>query len=535
MRRLALPLVALGILFALAVAFLSVAASPSAAITGIILDEHGPLAGATVRIQTTNNSTLSAADGSFTLSGLVDGNPVTVSAWKADYYCAKLEAVTPPAAGISLTLYRYQTNDNPDYEWMPPTGVNSCFSCKTTVTQIWLDNDAHRTSGSSPRFFSLYNGTDLSGGGPVSPGYQIDFPGTAGNCAACHAPGAAVDAPFSTDMNLVSGIDRDFGIHCDFCHKVADVYLDPATGLPYANAPGVISLDLRRPFTAAEPGQLFFGTFDDTNAPEVETNLPLIGTSQWCAPCHQFSFWGTPIYQSFKEWLDSPYPAQGVECQTCHMPPDGVTTNVAEGFGGLERDPLTIHAHTMPGAANSALLGETVSLAAAAHVHLDQVVVDVTLTNTGAGHHVPTDHPGRQMILTVSALDGAGQPLPRLAGSSVPDWGGPQAGQPGKAYAKLLQDAASGEMPVVSYWKQTFIAGDNRLPALGSDATRYVFQVPPGGGTVQVSVEVRFRRLFWDLMQAKDWGEADLLMENWQGDLSVRPWSRVYLPLLAAP
>jgi hypothetical protein len=532
MRKIELSLVGLGILFALAALFLSAAASPAAAISGVIQDEYGPVAGATVRIQATTNNTLSAADGSFTLGGLPDGIPLTVSAWKEGYYCAKVETVTPPASGITLTLYRYQTNDNPDYEWMLPTGANSCFSCKTTVTQIWMDNDAHRTSGANPRFLSLYNGTDLSGAETVSPGFKMDFPGTAGNCASCHAPGAALDAPFSTDMNLLSGIDRDFGIHCDFCHKVADVYLNPATGLPYENAPGVISMDIRRPFTDMQPGQLFFGTFDDTNAPEVETYLPLIGKSQWCAPCHQFSFWGTPVYQSFKEWLDSPYPALGVECQTCHMPPDGVTTNVAEGFGGVERDPLTIHAHTMPGAANLALLQETVSLVATADVSLDRVLVNVTLTNTGAGHHVPTDNPGRQMILTVSAVGGDGKLLPRLSGGSVPAWGGPQAGQAGKAYAKILQDAASGELPVVSYWKQTFIVSDNRLPALGSDTTAYAFQAPPGGGMVQVSVELRFRRNFWDLMQAKNWEEADILMENWQGELTSQPWSRVYFPLL---
>ena len=164
------------------------------------------------------------------------------------YYCAKVEGVIPPASSLSLTLRLYQTNDNPDYEWIPPTGSNSCYSCKPGVTQIWLDNDAHARSGNNPRFFSLYNGTDITGTSVITPGYKLDFPGTAGNCATCHAPGAAVNAPFTTDMNLLSGIDRDFGVHCDFCHKVADVYLNPATGLPYPNAPGVISMDIRRPF-----------------------------------------------------------------------------------------------------------------------------------------------------------------------------------------------------------------------------------------------------------------------------------------------
>ena len=37
------------------------------------------------------------------------------------------------------------------------------------------------------------------------PGYQLDFPETAGNCAACHIPAAAVNTPYGTDPTQVSG------------------------------------------------------------------------------------------------------------------------------------------------------------------------------------------------------------------------------------------------------------------------------------------------------------------------------------------
>jgi hypothetical protein len=534
MQRLKGCIAVLGsVLAALGVGMVIEAASGrgAASINGVVVDSVGPVGGATVRIQATTNSTFSAPDGSFTLSGLQEGVAVTVSAWKKGYYCAKVEGVAPPASGITLTLRLYQTNDNPVYEWIPPTGVNSCYSCKPGVSQIWLDNDAHARSGINPRFLSLYNGTDITGTVAIAPGYKLDFPGTAGNCAACHAPGAAVDAPFTTGMDQLTGVDRDFGVHCDFCHKVAEVYLNPATGLPYENAPGVISMDVRRPFPASDRYQLFFGTFDDDNVPQEDTNLPLIAKSQWCAPCHQFSFWGTPIYQSYKEWLESPYPSMGVECQTCHMPPDGVTTNVAPGNGGVERDPSTIHAHTMPGAASLALLQNTVLMTTEVQTIPGALFVNVTLQNVGAGHHVPTDHPGRQMILTVTALDGQGQPLQQTSGSTVPAWGGLQAGMPGKAYAKLLRDAVTGAMPVVSYWKQSFIAGDNRLPALGRDDSVYVFRASPNGGPVTVKVELRFRRNFWDLMETRGWNEQDILMEAEQLELSTNPWYGSFIPL----
>jgi hypothetical protein len=487
-------------LLALSTWLVRVNAQATATISGLVVDVNGPVAGATVRIQATTHATTTAADGTFTLSGLAEGIPVTVSAWKHTYYCAKIEGVAPPANEISLTLRRYQTNDNPAYEWIAPTGPNSCASCKPVVTDIWLNNDMHVQAGLNPRFFSLYNGTDITGTLGITPGYLLDFPNTAGNCASCHAPGAAVDAPFTTNMNALTGVNRDFGVHCDFCHKVASVYLNPVTGLPYPNMPGVLSMDVRRPFPESERYQLFFGTFDDDNVPAEDTNLPLLGQSRYCAPCHQFSFWGTPIYQSFKEWRDSPYPGQGVECQVCHMPSDGITTNVAPGTGGVERNPLTIHAHLIGGASSLPLLQNTVVMSVTAVQSLNVVQVTVSITNVNAGHHVPTDHPGRHMILVLRAADADDNDLTQLAGEVVPNWGGAQAGLPGKAFAKVLRDLETGAMPVVSYWKQTAIVSDNRIPAMAGNTSTYTFAVPTAGGQVTVTAQLRLRRTFQEIL-----------------------------------
>jgi hypothetical protein len=501
-----------------------------AAVSGVVVDASGPVAGATVRQQATANAVTTASDGTFVLAALTEDTSITVSAWKHTYYCAKVEGVVPPATGITLTLRRYQTNDNPDYEWLPPVGDDSCASCKPGVTEIWLNN-AHAGAGTNPRFISMYNGTDLSGNPGVPPGYVLDFMGTAGNCATCHAPGAALDTPFTTNMNTLVGANS-FGVHCDLCHKTADVYLNRATGLPYENMPGVLSMDVRRPFPESERYQLFFGTFDDDNVPEEDTYLPLIEKSQFCAPCHQFSFWGTPIYQSFKEWLESPYPQMGMECQTCHMPPDGVMTNVAPGAGGVERDPMTIHAHSQPGAADEELLQNTVTMTVDAQQVQDGIYVTVIITNTGAGHHVPTDFPGRHMILTVAATDEQGQLLSQQAGPTVPDWGGLQAGLPGTAFAKVLRDVESGEAPVASYWKQTLIASDNRIPAFESSRSVYAFANPAAAQTVTVRAELRFRRVFQDLSDAKGWDTPDVVMEMAELHLSAVPWRQVFLPLV---
>lgn len=501
----------------LGITFAVVRALPAATVSGVVLDENSqPAGGATVRIQATSNATTTGPDGAFTLTNVSEGITVTVTAWKAEYYVAEAHVV-PPASDVTLQLHLYPAEDNPDYEWLPPQAGPEpelrCGNCHVgpIITQ-WSAN-AHAGAGTNPRFFSMYNGTDTTGRPNVTPGYKLDFPNTAGNCANCHAPGAAANNPFTADMNQLSEVEVN-GVFCDFCHKTGGVYLNPATGLPYHNVPGVMSMDLRRP---PEGQQMFFGPFDDIHEPD--TYLPLIQESQFCAPCHNFGFWGTPIYQSFAEWLASPYPDQGVHCQTCHMPPDGVTTNFAPGHGGLERDPQTIPSHFQFGAAHPDFLQRTVSMTVQAAVVGERVRATVTITNTQAGHHVPTDHPARHLILVVRATDGDGAELAQVAGEVVPAWCGEgedpddYGGRPGKAFAKVLRNLNTGEEPTAAYWSPTIVVSDNRIPALEADTSVYEFAAPPAG-TVDIEATLIFRRAFKALMETKRWDTPDILMEQ---------------------
>jgi hypothetical protein len=426
------------------------------------------------------------------------------------------------------------------------------------VTQVWLDNDAHGKSAANIRFLSMYNGTDVNGNQspqtrfafnrdygsiPLRPdltqpyygsGYKLDFPDTAGNCAACHIPGASIEDPYGMDPNKVSGVDT-FGVHCDFCHKVADVKLDSQTNMPYLNMPGVLSMDIRRPFPEDKDRyQLFFGSFDDDNVPMEDTYLPLIKKSQWCAPCHFGVFWDTVVYNSFGEWLESPYsdPVSGKSCQGCHMPAPTILngeplTNVAPGLGGVERDPLTIPAHTFPGAANAELLQNSVSMEVKAMREDKKLTVDVSITNDKTGHHIPTDSPLRQMILLVNAADKDGNPLTLLEGERVPVWGGAgdptlgyYGGLPGKGYAKILRELWTEIEPTGAYWNPTRIVSDNRIAAFATDTSSYVFAAPIDG-EVKVTVTLLFRRAFKELMDQKGWDVPDILME--QELLTVNP------------
>ncbi len=418
------------------------------------------------------------------------------------------------------------------------------------MTEIWLEN-AHAGSASNPRFLTMYSGTDVDGNQSpptrrgysrdygsfplrpdpnrpyYGPGYKLDFPDTAGNCGACHTPGAAVDAAYGTDPNAVTGADT-FGVHCDFCHKVADVRLNPDTGIPFPNMPGVLSMDVRRPFPEdPDRYQLFFGTFDDDNVPEEDTYLPIIESSQFCAPCHFGVFWDIVIYNSFGEWLESPYsdPETGKTCQNCHMPSPAILlgepmTNVAPDAGGVDRDPMSIHAHTQPGALDEELLQNAVAMTTTAQLEGDAVVVRVEITNDQAGHHVPTDSPLRHLILLVQATDADGNPLTQVEGPTVPEWGGigdPSegyyAGLPGKAYAKVLEELWTQISPSAAYWNPTRIVSDNRLAAFATDSSTYTFAAPERG-EVKVEVTLLFRRAFIELTEEKGWDVPDIVMEQ---------------------
>jgi hypothetical protein len=523
---------------------------PPATISGVVLDDDGPVTGAVVRVQTTDLSTTTDAEGRFTLTGLIaTSQPVTLTAWASGYYVVGgEEAYLPDTEGVELHLHAHTSEDNPDYTWLASLqqtgqGENQgCAECHSNVdtdlaftlpVDEWL-LDAHSQSATNPRFLTMYQGTDVQGhqspptrygysrdygSFPLrpdpeqpyyGPGYKLDFPDTAGNCAACHTPAASINAPYGVDPTDVTGVAAE-GVPCDFCHKVWDVRLDPETGLPYPNMPGVLSFEFRRP---PEEHQFFAGPFDDV-APGEDTYSPLQQRSQFCASCHFGVFWDTVVYNSFGEWLDSPYsdPGDGQTCQDCHMPPLGVTHFARPDKGGHVRDPATIFSHRMPGAADETLLQNAVTMTATARLEGDSVTVRVDITNDKTGHHVPTDSPLRHLILLVQATDGQGQALPLQDGPIVPAWAGDYAGQPGQGYAKILEELWTEISPSGAYWNPTRILSDNRIAALATDTSTYTF-AGPDEGPATIEVKLIFRRAFQELAEQKGWDVPDIVMEE---------------------
>ena len=311
-------------------------------IHGYVKSENNSVKNAIVRMQATDNSTITDENGFFILSELPQNESIVITAWSEGHYIGSIEAI-PSCEPITIQLSKYDTTDNPEYDWIPDEGgVGSigCAECHPAYDE-WI-NDAHSQSAVNERFLTMYTGKDVDGNqSPLTrygfnrdygnfpllpdsnkpyygPGYKLDFPETDGNCATCHVPAQAAipGREYAANPSEAEGIEKE-GIFCDFCHKIGDITIDPENGIPYSNMPGVLSIQLLRPQDNGE--DLFLGNFDDVVGPD--SYLPIYEESEYCSACHFGTFWDTTIYNSFGEWIDSPYsdPEEGQTCQECHM------------------------------------------------------------------------------------------------------------------------------------------------------------------------------------------------------------------------
>jgi hypothetical protein len=531
-------------------------ASPGWIIGGIVRDDEDAIPGAVVRIQTTEHSAVTGSRGEFKLAvPETFKGPVKLTAWAKGYLIGGPVEALPGGKEVTISLHRHSQWDNREYEWLSSArsagssenqGCSECHlqnraaSDPVLPVDEWLQ-DAHSQSALNPRFLTMHAGTDMSGRrSPATryrrlndlqivptapdpkdpyygPGYKLDFANFVGDCSACHAPAAAINDPLNTNPAFIRGVGAE-GVSCDFCHKIWDVRLDPGTGLPFPERAGVLSFEFRRPFKGH---QFFAGPLDDI-APGEDTYSGIQKRSQFCAPCHFGVFGDTVVYDSFGEWLRSPYSREGKgkTCQDCHMPHSGAKYFARSEKGGLKRDPNTIVSHRMPGARDLDLLQNAVTLTLDAEQVPEGIRVRTKIVNDQTGHSVPTDSPLRHLILVVRAYESNGSALSLKSGPVLPEWCGSgdpakgcYAGLPGKVFVKLLEEVWTGVSPSAAYWNPTRIVMDTRLEAFKSDAGEFLFSTPESK-KVRVDAVLLYRRAFKKLMELKGWNEPDIVMES---------------------
>jgi hypothetical protein len=404
------------------------------------------------------------------------------------------------------------------------------------------------------------------------PGFQLDFPDRPGNCAYCHVP-ASISS--SQESILLSPFFPDLGgawkegVTCDICHKVFDVILADDQH-PFPDRPGVLSYRFLRP----DSGSFVTGPFSNLlRTPQKGLNLfpnhrstctPLFSQSEFCAPCHFGKFGDMVVYNSYGEWLESSFAKNPADpgyrsCQDCHMSHMDVNDRTSVAFQrqacsasnldfqnfdhnlmdfGPYKDSRTGTERYIPRMLKGA--AELLVTFGSEGPGANTLDVNVTVTNTKAGHKFPTDSPWRHLILVVEAVDRANTPLIQVSGGRLPNWTGPgpispgniaetlknagvidYSGLAGKAFANLLVEEETNLSPGIAYWNGTKLAfedstnglsSDTRLSPGVPDASTYSFGMPDKG-KVEIIVRLIYRFAFYDMMVWKEWFDrADIVV-----------------------
>lgn len=542
-------------------------ASPSPGPTPAAVEKPGPI---TVTIKNPNIETAIARVLWTDQVDDLDGDILTlqscfqnefISVWSPGFYVEKIPCNGNAKYEYTVSL-RALSMDNPNYGWMDAYNSAlpelSCATChENPDSKVKLNeygdwkNDGHSSVFVDPYFWNIYTGTNLHGNPAIvdNLGFRLDYPNENGTCAFCHAPAALPLlqrgtnwAPWNSSWSPGRISVETEGVTCDVCHKVRDVKLG-ADGRPLGDQPGVLSLDLARPNSG---DYLYLGPWPD-HQPGVSDSpggvkhetacSPIFGEGKFCAACHYGKFYDTVVYNSYGEWLASNYSKKqinGIEnptyrsCQDCHMlPSDPLAQSSAAQRSACSPDNQSFRdfSHNMMKRDNT---GAPVLVEGAATVRMagakeqGKIKVTVTVTNTRAGHNLPTDSPLRHLILVVEVRDQNDKILAQVGGDKIQDWGGvgsdprDYAGKPGAIYANVLKDKITNTVPAVSYWNLIVPAwdgSDSRLPPFKDVTSEYWF-VAPTRGPVKITARLWYRYAFIDVMRQKGWDRPDKLV-NW--------------------
>ncbi|MFH2057547.1 MAG: multiheme c-type cytochrome [Pseudomonadota bacterium] len=277
----------------------------------------------------------------------------------------------------------------------------TCAGCHSAIVEQW-ENSMHSLSHKDPVYFRL---AKMLRKGLVDKGEIQE----AESCVKCHTPVGNVSGfpkQLSDDLSKTPEIATK-GIQCDYCHSARTIKRMYNNGL------------VLNPGNGEDDPGIKYGPFDDAQPDFHEAQYSKIHTeSEICGTCHDVKHvaFGTDLETTYTEWKNSVYnskdPEKKITCQGCHMyqrpgvPATGSTLR-PENPGSAtdysdERPHIFTHYFVGGNAAVPAMFGDqdksimaTDRLKNAATIgidtgHINQNKINVIVTNTGAGHSIPT-------------------------------------------------------------------------------------------------------------------------------------------------
>lgn len=344
------------------------------------------------------------------------------------------------------------------------TAASKCQQCHAIIHHQW-EGTMHANAYTDPFYQQEFHAASTDTEGLVD-----EF------CSRCHTPiGVLAGEIPPADGSQLSEIAHE-GVQCDFCHTVSG---SNGTG----NAPFI-----------ASPGNIKWGPFTDSkSAYHASEYLELHTQSEFCGICHQVSHPvnGLVIDDTYSTWKESYYGQNGVTCQDCHMSPGitGFKENPGRAASSsVRREHISLHSAVGGNAFVTEMVGAEKQrklaierLQRAATLSLDapltankenDVTIKVAITNSGAGHMLPTGVSEiRQLWLEVEATDGKGQKIYSTAKRDSSS-----GREPGMMYNTVLGDSAGNE--TLSFWLADRVIADNRIAPRETVIEKHTFNLP---------------------------------------------------------
>jgi len=312
-----------------------------------------------------------------------------------------------------------------------------CGACHTWIYKEWK-NSLHGSSMSDPVFVGVYD--------------DVENEEDRRFCLKCHAPTVRVTG----DYDFAQSITKE-GVTCDFCHTIKSV--DLSKDEPFEFALGHVK---RGPFES------------DLKIGHENLYSEIHLKAEFCAGCHEVvNQNGFHVMSTYTEWKGGPYAEKGIQCQNCHMPEEfGVPIVNPE----VARTQHSVTAHKFLGGHSQINITRAAMLAQVIDKVDDHLSVVTYVTNSEAGHSLPTGIPSRKVILTVKLLDSKGE---AYAKKEI-------------VYRRVLVDGEGKEIPEENikdmFLKATSVKSDNRIEPKETRREEFTFPITKEIGK-SVSVE----------------------------------------------